>query len=101
MLEGHSYVLMFGDVKNTLCFVVSKVRTEEKERRDEDAERGDEERERRYRERKVRGLPQKGSLKSVHALLEAFLERVVTQDSRSEEGLTFPCTDVLFSFQEK
>ncbi|XP_032160427.1 WD repeat-containing protein 60 isoform X2 [Mustela erminea] len=32
---------------------VSKVRTEEKERRDEDAERGDEERERRYRERKL------------------------------------------------
>ncbi|XP_022369625.1 WD repeat-containing protein 60 isoform X1 [Enhydra lutris kenyoni] len=32
---------------------VSKVRTEEKERRDEDPERGDEERERRYRERKL------------------------------------------------
>uniref|UniRef100_A0A8C4KTU3 Uncharacterized protein n=5 Tax=Equus asinus TaxID=9793 RepID=A0A8C4KTU3_EQUAS len=31
---------------------VSKVRIEEKERRDEDSERGDEERERRYRERK-------------------------------------------------
>lgn len=34
-------------------FIVSKVRIEEKERRDEDFERGDEERERRYRERKV------------------------------------------------
>lgn len=32
---------------------VSKVRTEDKERRDEDFERGDEERERRYRERKL------------------------------------------------
>ncbi|XP_070122228.1 cytoplasmic dynein 2 intermediate chain 1 isoform X2 [Equus caballus] len=32
---------------------VSKVRIEEKERRDEDSERGDEERERRYRERKL------------------------------------------------
>uniref|UniRef100_A0A8C7CAX4 Cytoplasmic dynein 2 intermediate chain 1 n=1 Tax=Neovison vison TaxID=452646 RepID=A0A8C7CAX4_NEOVI len=32
---------------------VSKVRTEEKERRDEDPERGDEERARRYRERKL------------------------------------------------
>ncbi|KAF6276335.1 hypothetical protein mRhiFer1_018325 [Rhinolophus ferrumequinum] len=32
---------------------VSKVRTEDKERRNEDSERGDEERERRYRERKV------------------------------------------------
>uniref|UniRef100_A0A8C2QF71 Cytoplasmic dynein 2 intermediate chain 1 n=1 Tax=Cricetulus griseus TaxID=10029 RepID=A0A8C2QF71_CRIGR len=31
----------------------SKIRTEEKERRDEDSERGDEDRERRYRERKL------------------------------------------------
>uniref|UniRef100_A0A8C0P3Y0 Uncharacterized protein n=1 Tax=Canis lupus familiaris TaxID=9615 RepID=A0A8C0P3Y0_CANLF len=34
-------------------WAVSKVRTEEKEKRDKDPERGDEERERRYRERKL------------------------------------------------
>ncbi|XP_041608654.1 cytoplasmic dynein 2 intermediate chain 1 isoform X2 [Vulpes lagopus] len=34
-------------------WAVSKVRTEEKEKRDQDPERGDEERERRYRERKL------------------------------------------------
>lgn len=35
-------------------FLASKIRTEERERRDEDSERIDEDRERRYRERKVR-----------------------------------------------
>lgn len=56
-----------------LCFifVVSKGRTEDKERRDEDSERGDEERERRYRERKV-CRPQPQILKA-GALLESFV----------------------------
>lgn len=89
-----------GRLKIRSVFVVSKVRTEEKERRDEDPERGDEERARRYRERKVRGLPQEG-LPHVCALLVGAVWESVTQGSRSEEGLPFPCTYMLFSFQEK
>ena len=48
-------MVKFEDIKNMLYFLASKVRTEEKDRRDEDSERGDDDRERRYRERKVIG----------------------------------------------
>lgn len=48
-------MVKFGDIKNMLFFLASKVRAEEKDRRDEDSERGDNDRERRYRERKVIG----------------------------------------------
>lgn len=44
-----------GNIKNMLYFLASKVRAEEKDRRDEDSERGNDDRERRYRERKVIG----------------------------------------------
>uniref|UniRef100_A0A671FA20 Uncharacterized protein n=1 Tax=Rhinolophus ferrumequinum TaxID=59479 RepID=A0A671FA20_RHIFE len=53
---AHQDLLMcssLGMLQLCFIFVVSKVRTEDKERRNEDSERGDEERERRYRERKL------------------------------------------------
>lgn len=51
--------IKFVNIKNMLLclfvclFLASKVRIEERERRDEDSDRIDEDRERRYRERKV------------------------------------------------
>lgn len=48
-------MVKFGNIKNMLYFLASKVRAEEKDRRDEDPERRDDDRERRYRERKVIG----------------------------------------------
>lgn len=56
-----------GNIKLCCCiFLASKIRTEEKERRDEDSERGDEDRERRYRERKVHRVEPEGRLAIVH-----------------------------------